>query len=175
MSALHVLTDKASGIEELRVIKYADDHFEAKWKKDGRTFSMFFDPLMKRAKGDRIEWGYADRSSDRKGSWQVSFNYARNMVPSVFRLIEQANLCRQAAEDHLREVMSPERQDHRRKARTALALEMYSALQTIQRLAHFGRPKGEAFGLNERERLEILLAATTAVTAVDTWTEEASR
>jgi hypothetical protein len=160
-------------IDGLRVIKWKDDHFEATWTISGRRFSMFFDPIMLEAKGGRIEWRYADGSRDHRGNWKVlPRTQAGNIVALIFRLIAQQDMIREAVREHHREVMSPDAMRHRKSAREANALQMYSALQTIQKLAGYGRPKGDGFGLNERERMEILQLATSVVSQVDTWRED---
>lgn len=157
------------GIEDLKVTKWKDDHFEASWKRSGRLFFMFFDPLKMEAKYGGIDWTYADRSSLRRGHWSLGFPACRNMVPAIFRMIEERRLVHLAASYYLENIVSPKAMDHRRNARVAHALTMFNALETIMKVAGYGRPKGESFGLNERERMEIVQIASAAVTAVNTW------
>lgn len=160
-------------LDGLRVIKWKDDHYEATWTISGRRFSMYFDPIKMEPKNGVLYWRYADGSSNYTGTWQVKpRTQAGNIVSMVFRLIVKEDRLAQAASEYFKEVTSPKAMEHRKSAREANALLMYMTLQSIQKAAGFGRPKGESFGLNEKERMEILQLATSTISTVDTWRED---
>lgn len=155
-------------IRNLSVERLAPDHYAARWHIYGRELTIYFDPLKREPKGNRISVrGLAGPPRAVRGrDWIASAPKNRPIVQAVQWLITEGRLIPKA-DKAFADRESPEALASRRHRHAKSGPALYRALQKVVDLAN---PRDMAFDfpdLARKRAAEIAKLAAAATTAAD--------